>query len=155
MITTVRKTIFSFSGIPEMMIFPKKLRWNKIFLVLSGKMIFVFPENMILHVRRKMKDDFLKKIHGNMIIPSSFLKRWSFQNGPRRYFIFAALSGKMPFFSRKHDLFSQGRRRKTTLLRKYMETRCVAQRRKTENLIYKVEVWPLLKLILLEIFYKE
>ena len=54
---TVRKTIFSFSRRPEKMVFPKKLRWNMIFLVLSGKMIFLFPENMILHVRRKMKDD--------------------------------------------------------------------------------------------------
>ena len=55
--STVRKTIFSFSGRPEVMVLPKKLRRNMIFLVLSGKMIFLFPENMILHVRRKMKDD--------------------------------------------------------------------------------------------------
>ena len=33
-----------------------------IFLVLLGKIMFLFPENMILHLRRKMKDDiFLKK----------------------------------------------------------------------------------------------
>ena len=55
--STARKTIFSFSGRPEKMLFQNKLRWNMIFLVLSGKMIFLFPENMILHVRRKMKDD--------------------------------------------------------------------------------------------------
>ena len=54
---TARKTVFSFCGRPKKMVFPKKLRWNMIFLVLSGKMIFLFPENMILHVRRKMKDD--------------------------------------------------------------------------------------------------
>ena len=54
---TALKTIFSFSRRPEKMVFPKKLCWNMIFLVLSGKMIFLFPENMILHVRRKMKDD--------------------------------------------------------------------------------------------------
>ena len=54
---TARKTIFSFSRRSEKMVFPKKLSWNMIFLVLSGKMIFLFPENMILHVRRKMKDD--------------------------------------------------------------------------------------------------
>ena len=53
-----------------------------IFLVLSGKMIFLFPENMILHVGRKMKDDLSEKIHGNMIFSSNFLKRWSFQKGP-------------------------------------------------------------------------
>ena len=54
---TARKTIFSFSRRPERWSFQKNLRWNMIFLVLSGKMIFLFPENMILHVRRKMKDD--------------------------------------------------------------------------------------------------
>ena len=52
---TARKTIFSFSGRPEKMVFPK-LRWNMIFLVLSCivllLMIFLFPENMILHLRR-------------------------------------------------------------------------------------------------------
>ena len=54
---TARKNILSFSGCPEKIVFPKRLHWNMIFLVLSGKMIFLFSENMILHVRRKMKDD--------------------------------------------------------------------------------------------------
>ena len=62
---TARKIIFSFSGRPEKMVFPKKLHRNMIFLVLLGKMIFIFPENMILHVRydltRKWKVIFLKK----------------------------------------------------------------------------------------------
>ena len=40
----------------------KKLRWNMIFLVLSGKMIFLFPENLILFFRRKIKDDLSQKI---------------------------------------------------------------------------------------------
>ena len=102
------------------MFFPKKLRWNMIFLVLSGKMIFLFPENMILHVRRKMKDDLSLKIHGNMIFSSGPLKRWSFQKGPRRHMIFLVLSGKMVFFSRKHDLFSLSRKRKTVFLGKHM-----------------------------------
>ena len=39
----------------------KKLHWNLIFLVLSGKMIFLFPENMILFFRRKMKDHLSQK----------------------------------------------------------------------------------------------
>ena len=30
-------------------------------LVLLGKMMFLFPENMILHLRRKMKDDIFQK----------------------------------------------------------------------------------------------
>ena len=60
-ITTARKTVFSFSRRPEKMIFPKKLRWNMIFLVLSGKTMFLFPENMIWHLRRTMKDDISQK----------------------------------------------------------------------------------------------
>ena len=32
-----------------------------IFLVLSGKIIFLFPENMIWHLRQKMKDDLSQK----------------------------------------------------------------------------------------------
>ena len=32
-----------------------------IFLLLSGKIMFLFPENMILHIRRKMKDDISQK----------------------------------------------------------------------------------------------
>ena len=71
------KTIFSFSKCSEKMVFPKKSHWNMIFLVLSGKMIFLFPENIILFFRRKMKDD--QKKYGNMIFSSNVLKRWSFQ----------------------------------------------------------------------------
>ena len=79
--TTAWKTIFSFSRHPEKMVFQKKLHWNMIFLVLLGKMKFLFPENMILFFRQKMKDDLSpKKIHGNMIFSSNVLKRWSFQN---------------------------------------------------------------------------
>ena len=137
------------------MVLTKKLRWNMIFFVLSGKMIFLFSENMILHHRRKMKDDLSQKTPGNMIFSSNFLKRWSFQKVLRRHMIFPVLSGKMVFFSRKHDLFSLGRKWKTVFLRKYMETWCIAQRRKTGNLIYRIEVWLLLKFIRLEIFYNE
>ena len=53
--------MFSFSRHPEKMVFPKNLGWNMIFLILSGKMIFLFPENMIFPPRRKMKDDLSKK----------------------------------------------------------------------------------------------
>ena len=50
-----------------------------IFLILSGKMIFLFPEDIILFFRRKMKDDLSQKIHGNMIFSSNASKRWYFQ----------------------------------------------------------------------------
>ena len=73
------------------MVFSKKSCWNMIFLVLSGKMIFPFPENMILHLRRKMKDDRSQKNAREYDI-------FSFQKGPCRDMIFLVLSGKMLFF---------------------------------------------------------
>ena len=93
----------------------KKLCWNMIFLVLSGNMIFLFPENMILHLRRKMKDDLSEKIHGNMIFSSNFLKRWSSQKGPRRHMIFLVLSAKMAFFFPKIWYFFPGQKVKDGL----------------------------------------
>ena len=57
------------------MIFPKKSRRNMIFLVLSGKIIFLFPENIILFFRQKMKDDLSQQIHGI----------WYFLQMPRKH----------------------------------------------------------------------
>ena len=68
-----------------------------IFLVLSGNIIFPFPENMILSAGLKMKDDLSEKTHGNMIFSSNVLKGWSFQKGlcwdmmaffPERWYFF-------------------------------------------------------------------
>ena len=88
-----------------------------ILLVLLGKVMFLFPENMILHLRRKMKDDLSQK------------NTW-------KYDIFFKLSGKMVFskragpghdlsciiwkdgiFSRKHDILSLGRKSEMTFLK--------------------------------------
>ena len=60
-----------------------------IFLVLSGKRIFLFPKNMILYLRQKTKDDLPKK-------------------NTRKYDAFFKLSEKMDFPKRAvpaHDLF--------------------------------------------------
>ena len=59
--TIARKTIFSFSRCPEKIVFSKKSQWNMIFLVLLEKMIFLFLENMILHLKRKTKDNLSQK----------------------------------------------------------------------------------------------
>ena len=74
-----------------------------IFLVLLGKMIFLFPENMIFLLGWKMKDDLSQK-------------------NTRKYIFFKcsekmAVPGHDPsctiwkdvFFPRKHDIFSFGR----------------------------------------------
>ena len=120
-VITTRKIIFSFSRRLEKMVFAKKSCFNMIFLVLSGKMIFLFPEIWSYTLDRKWKMIFLKKINGNMIFSSNFLKKWSLQKEPRRDMIFLALSGgKMVFFSRKH-IFSLGRNWGAIFLKKHME----------------------------------
>ena len=79
--TTARKTIFSFSKCSEKMIFPKQSHWNMIFLVSSGNMIFLFPKNLILLFRRKMKDDLSQKNTWkyDKYNSSNVPKRWSFK----------------------------------------------------------------------------
>ena len=61
-----------------------------IFLVLLEKMIFLFLENMILHLKRKTKDDLSQKKYTEI--------RYFFQKGPRLDMIFLVLSGKTIFF---------------------------------------------------------
>ena len=85
-----------------------------IFLVLSGKIMFLFPKNMILHLRRKMKDHLCQNntrkydIFFKLQTSDYLLQRWSFQKGLRWEMIFLVLSEKMVFFSRKHDIFFLG-----------------------------------------------
>ena len=55
------KPYFLFPDVLKRQSFQKKLRWNMIILV-SGKMIFLFLENMILPPGRKMKDDLSQKM---------------------------------------------------------------------------------------------
>ena len=87
--------------------FSKNSRWNMIFLVLSWKMILLFPENMILSLGRKKKDNLSQKkyteIWWNFL--QTFWKRWSFQKRPRWDMIFLVLSGKMGFFSWRYGTF--------------------------------------------------
>ena len=81
-----------------------------IFLVLLGKMIFIFPENLILHLRRKMKDDLSQKNTQKYDIFFKLSEKMVFLKGLRWDMIFLVLSGKMVFFPRNHDIFSLGRK---------------------------------------------
>ena len=83
LIISARKTIFYFSKCSEKIIFSKKSHWSIIFLVLSEKMIFLFPENLILFFRRIVKDDLSQK------------NKW-------KYDIFFKCSGKMVFPKKLH-----------------------------------------------------
>ena len=89
-----------------------------IFLVPSGKMIFIFPESMMLFFRRKMKDDLYQKIHVNMIFSSNVLKRWSFQKKSHWNMILIASSGKVAFVFLENMIFSLWREMKDGLSQK-------------------------------------
>ena len=81
------------------MVFPKQIcAWTWSFLYYWERWYLIFLEIWSYTLDGKWKMIFLKKIHGNMIFSSNFLKRWSFQKGPRRHMIFLVLSGKMVFF---------------------------------------------------------
>ena len=87
---TARKTIFSFSKCSEKMVFHRtgiwhESHWDMILLVPSGKMIFFFPENMILFYRRKMKDDLS-------------------QENTRKYDVFCIFGKDGASFSYKHEI---------------------------------------------------
>ena len=88
--------------------FQKKSCWNMIFLVLSGKIIYLFPKNMILHLRQNMKADLSqKKIHGNMTFSSSLSKD-------------ATLGHDLSCIIWKNGIFSLGRKWEI-FLKKYIE----------------------------------
>ena len=107
--TTARKTIFSFSRRPEKMVFPKKSRWNMILLVLSGKMIFLFLENMILHLKRKTKDDLSQKKYTEIrYFLQTFWKDGLFKKGHAGTWSFLYYLERR-FFSWKQHIYSLGR----------------------------------------------
>ena len=77
-----------------------------IFLVLSGKIIFLFLENLIFFFRWKMKNDLSQKNTWKYNIFFKCPERWSFLKKLHCNMIFFVLSGKMVFFPGKYDIFS-------------------------------------------------
>ena len=103
---TARKTIFFFQIFLKDVL-SKKLHWIMILLVLSRKMIFLSPENIILFFIRKRKDDLSQKVIGNTMFSSNILKRWFFQIIRTWTWSFFVISGKIVLlFSIKYDIFS-------------------------------------------------
>ena len=198
------------------MVFPKKSRWNMIFLVLSRKIMFLFPENMILHLRRKMKDDLSQKntwkydvffkLFEKMVFSKRgragtwsflyYLERWYFF--PKTWYFFLGqearddlsqeIHGNMIFPVYTYGCYKRGvtplcqKKSKMVLSRKrdlkvvdvldwhprkgssnslyfhgdlYERFHVFLSCEKTENSIYRSEVWLLLQFIRLEIFYNE
>ena len=79
------------------MIFPKKLHWNRMFLISGGTIIFFSPKIWYYSLRGKWKMIFFKKkAHGNTIYSSNVPRRWSFQKNWTGTWSFL-LWGKMAF----------------------------------------------------------
>ena len=80
---------------------------------------------MILTLDRKWNMIFFQKKNTrkyDIFLRSSEKKVFSKKKKkPRRDMIFLVLSGKMVFFSRKHDIFSLARKPAMTFLKKYMD----------------------------------
>ena len=82
-----------------------------IFFVLSRKMIFLFPENMILFFGHERKDDLSQKKKNTWKYDIFFecSEKMVFPRNSCLGVIFFVISGKMVFlFSRKYDIFSLG-----------------------------------------------
>ena len=118
---TARKKTLSLSRSLEKMVFPKKSRWNMIFLVLLGNMILLFRKNMIIPLKRKMKDDFSHEKYTEIYFLQTFWKDGLFKKGRAGTWCFLYYLERWYFFSRKHDIFSLGGKREMIFLKKYME----------------------------------
>ena len=94
-----RKPYFLFLDVLKIWSFQKNCAGIWSFLYYRERPCFFFPKIWSDTLDGQWKMIFLKKkIHGNMTFSSNFLKRRSFQKGPRRDMIFLVLSGKMVFF---------------------------------------------------------
>ena len=117
-----RKTIFSFSGRPEKMVFQKHSRWNMIFLVLLVKIISLFFENISYPLDGKWRMNFFNKTHGNMIFSSGVLKDDLFKKTTPEHEI-SCIIWKDGICFCGNTIFSLDRKWKMIFLKKYSETR--------------------------------
>ena len=76
-----------------------------IFLVSSGKMIFLFPENMILFFRQKMKDDLSLKNAWKYDIFFKCSEKIVFSKKSHWNMIFLLSSGEMAFLFSENMIF--------------------------------------------------
>ena len=117
---TAQKTVFSFSKCSEKMVFSKKVPWNMIFLVSSGKIIFLFNENMILFFRQKMWS-FSKKYMEIWYFLQMFWKDGLSKKIALEYDLSCIIRKNGISFSRKNDIFSIHENWKKIFFKKYMK----------------------------------
>ena len=95
-----------------------------IFLVLSGKTIFLFPENMILHVRQKINDDLSQKNKKKAKIWFFLQTCWKdglFKKDRSVTWFFLYYLERWYFFPENMIIFPLGGKWEIIFLKKYME----------------------------------
>ena len=117
------KSYFCFSRRPEKIVFPNNSRWNVNFFVLSGKMIFLFPENMILPPDGKWRMIFLKKYTEIWYFLQMFWKDGLFEKDRAGIWSFLYYLERWGVFPPNTGYFFPGRKMKEMIfLKKYTET---------------------------------
>ena len=107
-----------FPDVLKRWVFQNKSRWNMIFVVLSRKMIFLFPKNMILHVRRKMKDDLSQKKYTEIwYFLQTFWKDGLFKKGRAGTWCFLYYLERWYFFLENMIFFPSAERERWSFLR--------------------------------------
>ena len=91
-----------------------------IFLESLGKMVFLFPENMILLFGRKMKDDLSQKKYVEIWHLLQMFQKDSLSKKSHRNMIFLVTSGKAAFIFLE-KIFFLGVKWKMIFLKKYTE----------------------------------
>ena len=96
-----------------------------IFLVSPGKMIFLFPENMIFFFRRKMEDDLSqKKFIEIWYILQMFWKDDLSKKSALEYDLSSIMRKDGISFPRKYDIFLADGKWKMIFLKNYVEMWC-------------------------------
>ena len=119
------KPYFLFPDILKRWSFQKNCAGIWSFLYYQERWYFFFPKIWSYTLGGKWKMIFLKKHTEIWYFLQAFWKDGISKRG-RAGTSFLVLLERWYFFPKKHDLFSLGMKRKTVLLRKYMETWCIA-----------------------------
>ena len=149
------KPYFLFRNVLKRWSFQKNCAGIWSFLYYQERWYFFFPKIWSYTLDGQWMMIFLKKYTEIWYFLQTFWKDGLSKKGHAGSWSFLYYLERWYFFPENMIFYSLGRRWKTAFLRKYMETWCISQWRKTGNLKYRVEVWPLLKFIRLEIFYNE
>ena len=144
----------------EKMVFPKRARQAHGFSCIIWKDGIFFPKTWYFFPGQNVRGGLSQEMHGNLtfsVYTYGCYKRGAtpFCQNKSRMVLCCKNTSKGDWRSR---LTSQKKLQQFSVLswRPLQAFSCIAlQRRKTWNLIYRIEVWLLLKFIRLEIFYNE